>query len=161
MTNHENGAVKAAEEILEGAYIEARAEECPQGEECSVHFRVDDQIVEESISYVRLINYVGDYVVITEDNHELSSPLVLAKLLLGGLLLEGVDLLPRWETIIYYVGDGVIGDLSDKPLEERQNALRYAAQHDVWDELIAVHDGTVKFLKAGLIDVSKPFDLEA
>lgn len=159
MTNHENEAVKAAEKILEGAYAEARAEECPQGEECSIHFRVDDQIVDEPSQYVRLINYVGDYAVITEDNHELSSPLLLVKLLLGGSLKE--ELPPRWETIIYHVGDGVIGDLSDKPLEERQKALRYAAQHDVWDELIEVHDGTVKFLKAGLIDVSKPFDLEA
>lgn len=159
MTNHENEAVKAAEKILEGAYAEARAEECPQGEECSIHFRVDDQIVDEAMKYVRLINYVGDYAVITEDNHELNSPLVLAKLLLGGPLLR--DLPPRWETIIYHVGDGVIGDLAGKPLEERRNALRYAAQHDVWDELIEVHDGTVTFLEAGLIDVSKPFDLEA
>lgn len=160
MTNEEkNSAELEAEKILEGAYAEARAEECPQGEECSVHFRVDDQIVEESISYVRLINYVGDYVVITEDNHELDSPLLLVKLLLGGSLKENLP--PRWETIIYYVGDGVIGDLAGKPLEERRNALRYAATHDVWDELIEVHDGTVKFLKAGLIDVSKPFNLEA
>lgn len=160
MTNEEkNSAELEAEKILEGAYAEARAEECPQGEECSVHFRVDDQIVEESISYVRLINYVGDYVVMTEDNHELDSPLLLMKILLGGSLKE--DLPPRWETIICYVGDGVIGDLSSKSLEERQKALRYAVQHDVWDELIEVHDGTVQFLKAGLIDVSKPFDLEA
>lgn len=158
MTNEENEAVKAAEEILEGAYVEARAEECPQGEECSVHFRVDDQIVEESISYVRLINYVGDYAVVTEDNHELDSPLLMVKILLGASLKENLP--PRWETIIYHVGNGVLGDLSDKPLEERRKAVRYAAQHDVWDELIEVHDGTVKFLEAGLIDVSKPFNLE-
>lgn len=160
MTNEEkNSAELEAEKILEGAYAEARAEECPQGEECSIHFRVDDQIVDEPSQYVRLINYVGDYAVITEDNHELDSPLIMVKILLGAALKE--DLPPRWETIIYRVGDGVIGDLAGKPLEERRNALRYAATHDVWDELIAVHDGTVGFLRAGLIDASKPFNLEA
>lgn len=159
MTNHENEAVKAAEKILEGAYAEARAEECPQGKECSVHFRVDDQIIDEPAKYVRLINYVGDYAVVTEDNHQLDSPILMVKIVLGVAVKE--DLPPRWETIIYHVGDGVIGDLSDKSLEDRRNAVRYAAQHDVWDELIEVHDGTVSFLEAGLIDVSKPFDLEA
>lgn len=160
MDNEEaKSAEQQAEEILEGAYAEARAEVCPQGEECSIHFRVDDQIVDEPSQYVRLINYVGDYVVVTEDNHKLDSPLLMVKILLGTALKE--DLPPRWETIIYYVGGGVLGDLSGKSLEDRLEAVRYAAQHDVWDELISVHDGTVSFLEAGLIDVSKPFDLEA
>lgn len=158
MINEENEAVKAAEEILERAYAEARAEECPQGEECSVHFRMDDQIIDEPSRYVRLINYVGDYCVVTEDNRELASPLLLAKAILGTVLEE--DLPARWETIIVHVGGGVLADLSLEGLGERHKRLRYSATHDVWDELVEVHDGTVKFLKAGLIDVSKPFDLE-
>ncbi|HEY6018514.1 MAG TPA: hypothetical protein VIY48_01005 [Candidatus Paceibacterota bacterium] len=157
MTNEEkNSAELEAEEILKGAYAEARAEECPQGEECSVHFRVDDQFIEENSQCVRLITYVGDYCVVTDDNQQAVSPLELAMVVIGAT--SAADLPPRWETFIVYVGEGVLADVSEMPLEERRKAFRYSATHDVWDELVAVHDGTVSFLKAGLIDVSKPLE---
>lgn len=148
-----------AEAIVKAEATEVRAETCPQGEECSVHFRVDDRFIDEDSQYVRLINYVGDYAVITDDNQQAVSPLELAMVMVGATSLA--DLPPRWETIIVHVGEGVLADVSEMPLEERRKAFRYSATHDVWDELIEVHDGTVTFLEAGLIDVSKPFDLEA
>jgi len=152
-----NSAEREAEEILKGAYSEVRAEECPQGAECSVHFRVDEQYIDEPSKYVRLITYVDDYAVLTEDNPELSSPLLLVRVLLGTTLKE--DLPPAWETSIMHVGpEGALGDLSE---ENGYKAVRYATPHGEWDEILLVHDATVSMLKAGLIDVSKSIYPEA
>lgn len=152
-------AVSAAEKILKEAARKIQTEQCPQGEECAVHHRVDEEYVLESAKYARYITYSGDYVVITEDNHVFGSPQFLIKALLGGVKTKE-DLPPRWETSIFYVGDGTIGDLTELPVEERGKSLRYARTHDDWERIKAVHESTAWALEEGLIDVSKPFKLE-
>ena len=124
----ENSAEREAEMILKNAYSEARAEECPQGEECPVHFRVDEAYFLEDAQYARLITYVGEYCVITDDNHELESPAFLLKLVLGGVQLA--DLPAKFETSVIHVGEGAIGDITDRPAEDRFAALRYSEKHN-------------------------------
>ena len=156
MTNNEQNSAEAeAEKILKDAYAEARAEECPQGEECSVHFRVDDEYFDKSMAYARMITYKGDFVVITEDNPELDNPMLMIKLLLGKAKLP-----PRWSTSIFYVGEGVIADLADASLEARQEARRYFALHDDWEAIRDQHNVTVTALEGDMIDVSKPYRKE-
>lgn len=156
MDNEEtNSAELAAEEILREAYDEARAEECPQGKDCAVHFRVDEEYVDEDTKYARLISYVGDYVVITEDNHALSSPVALLQYVLGGFSVTEYP--PQYETSIFHVGEGAIGDLQDRPVEEHGNALRYARTHNDWEAVLSEHYNTVSMLESGFIDVSKPW----
>ncbi len=152
----DNSAEREAERILKEAAQKIQTEQCPQGEECPVHHRVDEEYVHEGSKYARFITYSGDYVVLTEDNHVFDSPQFLLKLLLGGE--KKADLPPRWETSIFHVGDGTIGDLAEVPIEERGKALRYAATHDDWDALKNFHEVTVSALKQGLIDVSKPYE---
>lgn len=158
VTNEEiNSAERAAEEIIEGAYAEARAEVCPQGEDCAVHFRVDEEFFDEDSKYARLITYSGDYAVITDDSQALSSPVVAVKAMIG-LPITRDDVPNRWETLIYHVGDGVVGDLVGMTLEERRDALRYVAGHDEWEFLKGFHGVTLEALWAGMIDVSKPYE---
>lgn len=150
MNNEEiNSAEKAAEEILQGAYAEARAEECPQGEECAVHFRVDEDYFNEAAQYARLISYSGDYVVITDDNRIGMNPLALLEYFLGGPTKVAIP--NQYETLIIHVGEGALGDLPDAT-----EAIRYSATHDSWEGVASEHYGTVSMLEVGFIDVSKP-----
>jgi hypothetical protein len=151
----QNSAEREAEKILKDAYAEARAEECPQGDDCPVHFRVDDEYYDEEQQYARLITYHGEYVVVTEDNHELDNPAVFLKLLLGGLAVRP----SRYETLVYHVGEGTIGDLSEKDVEHRRNSVRYSKKHDSYKDVHDEHTVVVIELAEGLIDVSKPLEL--
>lgn len=149
----DNSAEREAEKILKDAAQKIQTEQCPQGEECAVHHRVDEEYFDAENKYARLITYSGDYAVVTEDNHIFDSPQYLLKLILG--LVKKDDLPPRWETSIFRVGDGTIGDLAELPAGERGKSLRYAKTHDEWEHIKGVHDTTVSALQAELIDVSK------
>lgn len=153
-----NPAEAAAEEILKAEFGKAQAELCPKGDQCGIHFRVDETLFDEESEYARLITYVDEFVVVTEDNHELGNPFMALKVMLGGLATA--ELPPRWETSIFHVGeDGTIGDLSDKSIEERRKAIRYAQTHNEWIRVEGVHTATVAMLRQGMIDVSKPLEL--
>lgn len=156
MANEEvNPAEAAAEEILKRAADDIRAESCPQGKDCAVHFRVNEEFVKDEYEYARLITYMGEYVVITDDNPEAVSVVALIQ-----AALNGKPLTPdRWETSIYHIGEGTISDLSDKTVEERRQSLRYHSTHDDWSLVPEAHHSVVSALEAGLIDVSKPVDL--
>lgn len=154
----QNDAERQAEEILEAAYSEVRAEECPQGADCPTHFRVDEEFYDKPDGYARLINYVGDFAVVTEDNPQYENPQLVIRILLGQV--TEADLPPRWATMILHVGKGNIGDLEGTSVEVRRAAFRYHRGHGVWDEIAGEHNSTVSLLEAGLIDVSEPFHLE-
>ena len=155
MSDEQNSAEREAEEILRNAYAEARAEECPQGEDCPVHFRVDEEYFDKAMGYARMITYKGDFVVITEDNPQMDNPLVMIRALLGR------PTPPRWSTSIFHVGsEGVISDLSDASMEVRQDACRYFALHDDWEAVRDQHNVTVTALEGEMIDVSKPWRKE-
>lgn len=149
----ENSAEREAEDILKAAADEIQAEKCPQGRECGVHFRVDESLVDAEDEYARFINYHGEYAVVTEDNHELENPIFLIRLLSGQITKK--DLPDRWETSIYWVGDGSIFDLTTKPEGVRHGALRYSVTTDDFKSLQGQHEVTVQALAQGLIDVSK------
>lgn len=155
MSDEQNSAERQAEEILKAEYSKVKAEECPQGDQCPIHFRVNEEYFDEPAEYARLITYTGDHVVITEDNHVLNNPLEIVKILLG--LGDRDNPTPRFETTILYVGSGAIGDFEAMGEEEYCTLLRYAHTHNVWEEVKAQHDQHVALLEAGFIDVSKPW----
>lgn len=156
--SNEPAVLAEAEAIFKAEERKIRAEICPEGEDCPVHFRVDGNFFSKEDGYARLISYVGEYVVFTEDNPQASNPALLIKAVLGRFTRD--DLPPRWATMIVHVGDGVIGDAEGQEIEERRKAFRYLAEHDNWDEIVAQHMTTVALFKAGLIDVSKPYKME-
>lgn len=152
----DNSAEREAEKILEEAYAEARAEECPQGRECAVHFRVDEEYIDEDQHYARFITYQGEYVVVTDDNHEYGNPAFILRAALG--LLKKEDLPPRFETVIIHVGEGALGDITPKGTEAVKASIRYVKKHDSWGGLKDEHALTVTALREGLIDLSKPVE---
>lgn len=154
----DNSAEREAERVLRDASREIQAERCPQGEECAVHHRVDEEYVLESVQYARFITYAGDYCVVTSDNHVYESPTFLLKLALG--LVSKADLPDRWETMVFHVGSGALGDLEWLSAEGRAGALRYVGTHDDWDNLHQQHDFVVIGINSDTLDVSKPAKLE-
>lgn len=148
-----NPAEAAAEEILKQAADDIQAESCPQGKDCAVHFRVNEEFIKEEYEYARFITYVGEFVVITDDNPEALDMLAMIQAALNGNSRK-VD---RFETSVYHVGHGTVGDLTDKTIEERRQAFRYHSTHDDWALVPEAHHTVVSALEAGLIDVSKPW----
>ena len=154
----DNHAEREAEKILQEAARAIQTEQCPQGEECAVHHRVDEEYILESAKYARFITYCGEYAVVTEDNHVFDSPKFLLDLIMGKVTK---DTLPaRWETSIFHVGEGVIGDLGNLPAGEVGKSLRYLKTHDEWEYVGDEHRTTVSALLQGMIDVSKPHSVE-
>ena len=146
-----NSAEQQAEEILKDAYAEARAEQCPQGDECPVHFRVDEAYIEPESLYVRFITYVGDYAVVTEDNPELFTTTNILGLILG----EG-SRVDRWLTSVVYVGDGAIGDVPEWSAEVLLARSRHKETCDSWEGLQDRHALVVGMVQDGVIDLSEP-----
>jgi len=111
---------------------------------------VDSILIDEDLKYARFITYLGEHAVITEDNGELENPVFMIKLFLGKV--RKADLPPPYETVIFYVGEGTLGDLAHKPREEQNKALLYSAKHDDWESLQGFHEVTVSALQQGLIE---------
>lgn len=153
----DNSAEREAEAILRAEAAKAQAEQCPEGEECAVHFRVDGEIFDAPSQYARLITYSGDYAVVTEDNHVFDDPKMLIKLITGQI--KKGDLPARWETSIYHVGGGTLAELITAEGEVRKGSLRYAKTHDEWNYIKGVHETTVSALQSEMIDVSKPLEM--
>jgi hypothetical protein len=141
----DNSAEKEAERILQEEADRIRAEQCPQGTACAVHFRNDEVIIDDDEEYARLITYVGDYVVITEDNPKFHDPILMAI-----AISDGKRYPPTNVTTVLHVGQGVIGDLANG------DHRRYWREHE-YEEAQEVHSFVVSGVSSGLLDVSKPW----
>lgn len=143
------------DEALKGVNLNTDGTICPQGDECPVHYRLDDELIDEETEFGRLINYVGEYVVITTDNPELENPILLLKMILGQITDD--QLPPLYETIVLHVGaEGVLADLRDASKEARRSAIRFLEQHESWANFKSAHQGVLEGVKSGLIDLSQP-----
>ncbi len=60
---------------------------------------------------------------------------------------------------MYHVGEGTIGELSEKDVEHRRKSVRYRKKHDSYKALKDEHTLVVTELIEGFIDVSKPVEL--
>ncbi len=147
-----NSAERAAEEILKAEADKAQAEKCPQGAECPVHFRNDEDYVDSEVKYARMITYVGEFAVVTDDSAEVANPIVALSLILKG------QKAPRYETVVYHVGDGVLADLILVSPEAVRKATRHLEKHDSWDGLRDHHQLVVTAVREGFIDLSKGVD---
>jgi hypothetical protein len=148
-----NSAEKEAEKILEAAFDVIEEGGCIEGEDCPAHFRVDDVYLDDEVEYARIITYVGEYCVITDDNTDLEDPMLIVRAMLG--LVAKEDLPPRFETVVYHVGEGSVGELAKMDLAARKASIRYVKAQDDWDQVKAEHDAVTWMLREGLIDVSK------
>jgi len=126
---------------------------CPQGDDCAVHFRNDEVIIDEEEQFGRLITYVGKYVVITSDNPELTSPDVLLRVLLKG---QRDTLPPLYETCVVYVAEGALADVRKLSKKAQVSSIRFVQAHDDWDNFESAHQAIVGGVSEGWIDLSVP-----
>ncbi len=141
-----NDAERQAEEILKAEADRIQTEECPMGLECGVHHRVDESTLDEGSEYARYISYVGEYVVVTDDNFDLyGSPTALLSLIFGIKSDE-----PRWETVVYRVNEGTLSGLTMDNIAERR---KYRFTHNDWDAVKEMHELTVLGVREGMIDL--------
>lgn len=155
--NNDDLAKALIEEAFEGVDLDVDGTPCPQGEECAIHHRVDEEIIDEEEEYGRIITYIGDYVVITCDNPALENPYLMIKVLTGTIKEEEIP--PTYETCVFYVGkEGAFSSLRELPEGERPKALRFVEQFDKWAAFRTAHEMVVSGVKGGDIDLSKPVE---
>lgn len=151
-----NSAEAEAERILEEEFakLDLTGEDCPMGEECSIHHRKDEKILIDEQRYGRLITYVNDYVVITGDNPELENPALIFRIMTGNIGAE--DIPPQYETVVLYVGaEGVMSDLRLLDKAGKKNAIRFFQTHDEWDNFVNAHEAIVGAIEDDLLDLSE------
>lgn len=159
MNNEENqpsGIEQEAEEIVRQALSEMDLDgkDCPAGEDCAIHHRVDEEMIVDEDEFGRIITYAGDYAVVSADNPDLSDPVTLLKLVLKRL--EASDLPDLYETCVFYVGKGSLADLRKLDDTGRRESIRFLQTHSEWGNFKGAHAAIVSSVGNGLIDLSQP-----
>jgi hypothetical protein len=127
--------------------------DCPMGENCAVHHRIDEAVFDEETEYGRMITYVGDYAVVTTDNPELESPILLLRILNGRVKPQ--DIPPPFETCVIHVGQGALSSARELDIKGQRDAVRFIQAHSSWDAFQDAHDAIVEAIKEDMIDVSQ------
>lgn len=156
MSNEENNsAVTEAEEIISNALVSlnGNGEDCPLGDDCSVHHRVDEVTVIENERYCRLISYVGDFVVVTDDNPDLFTIDTLIRLAMGQVRQS--DIPDLYETSVIRVDDKAIADLRLLSTQEMEDRVVFRLKHGEWDKIREVHDSVIKDTSDGKFNKEK------
>lgn len=153
MANEMNSAELEAEGILKAEFERMQDDDyCPMGDDCSVHRRLDGEVMDDGVQYGLIITYLGEYAVMTSDNPELSPAELMARLVFS---LRG-NLPDAYETVVIKVGKGALSDVAKLPFNDQADSIRYIETHDDWDDFKGVHETIVSAVEAGLIDLSKP-----
>lgn len=138
----------------EGVNLDADGAPCPQGDECAVHHRNDEEVIDDDSQFGRMITYVGEYVVVTTDNPELESPVTILKMVLGQLTPDTLP--PLYETCVVHVGtEGVLADVRKFSSEERREAIRFIQKHDSWENFQEAHKAILEGVERNFLDLSK------
>lgn len=144
-----------ADQVLRAELAKLRSgEACVEGDACPIHYRQDFDMMDSDAEYGRLVNYIGEYVVITADNPELSSLVTVVRLILGVYTKDNAP--DKYETCVLHVGDGSVSDLYSLDQEGRDNAIRYLKTHSDWDGFRDQHESILTGVREGTLDVSKP-----
>ena len=159
MSNEEDqpsSVEQEAEEIVRQALSEMDLDgkDCPAGEDCAIHHRVDEELIIDEDEFGRLITYTDDYAVVSADNPNLITPAMLLKLALNRL--EVADLPDLYETCVFYVGKGSLADLRKLDDTGRRESIRFLQTHSEWSNFKGAHAAIVSFVNGGLIDLSRP-----
>lgn len=129
--------------------FDATGDECPMGDDCSIHFRQDEVLLEDEYEEGRLISYVGDWCVVTESNRDPMAELKLA-MMDAGMPIKG-DIPDRYESTVTHVGKGSLGDLYEGDDETIKAAVRYLVTHDSWDNFKTAHKMIIEAVEGGSI----------
>lgn len=134
--------------------FDADGEECPMGDDCAIHFRNDEERFDPEYEEGRMISYVGDWAVVTEDNRDPMAELKLA-LMDAGMPIKG-EKPHRYETSVTLVGGGSLGDLYEEGVSVVADATRYVVTHNSWDNFKTAHKMVIEAVMGGSITLDNP-----
>lgn len=123
-------------------------ENCPSGENCPVHYRVDSVIQDADQRLYSAVTYVGEYCVVTGDHPEiiaaLSSPLLMLEQMMNAA--KGIRT-PYYQTLAILVGEE--GCLYDIAATEEMYLDSIVTKNDVYtyEEVQQAHIDMVKSMK--------------
>jgi len=150
----ENDVIAEAEAIVSQSLAKLGTEECIEGDDCPIHFRIESEELDDEGQGGRIVSYIGNFAVVTADNPDLTRPSVLLRLIFGLYTEETVP--ATYETSVIHVGEGAIGDLYKQSEQVRKDATRYIHKHSDWAAFRDVHDSVLWDVAAGEIDLSTP-----
>lgn len=114
-------------------------------EECAVHNRTDQVILNNATEAGSMVTYVDGFCVLTGDNLDVD-PRDLIKMLLGGPLVD------RYETVVFRVDNGkCLNDMFDNGFISPVSVKK----HDDWAQFTTIHDSTVIGVTSGLLNASE------
>jgi hypothetical protein len=128
--------------------FDANGEDCPMGDDCSIHFRIDEEILENEYECGRIISYIGDWAVVTDENQDLHAQLKWSLIDQGIPVKDQPD---RYETTVTLVGKGSLGDLYEEGYDATSAATRYIVSHDSWDNFKEAHNMVADAVQGGSI----------
>lgn len=127
--------------------------ECPMGDDCAIHFRNNEEKLVAEFEGGRIVTYEGDYVIITDDNPDLYSPMIAMKMMLD----PNAPMPPRYETAVIRVGEGALADLRELSYDDQEKTVRFTQQHDEWSNFKAAHEMIVDGVKNGILDLATSY----
>lgn len=129
-------------------------DKCPGEKECYVHYRNDVERLYDAVSYGLIASYVGEWCVVTDDN--LDDVPIIEGATIDHLLAMVADLdAPLYETRVYKVGAGALGDLPDPIDGTYAEFVHYSYKHNEYEFLKDIHDDVVNDVIRGEIDLGR------
>jgi hypothetical protein len=110
-------------------------DECPMGEACAVHFRNDEVYLNGQERVGRMINYIGEFCVITGPNMSLA----------GFLGIGG-----RYEVVVEWVGTGALADKERLSDEDYQKTILMDEKFSDWERFRDCHYLAVDSVRTGV-----------
>lgn len=101
---------------------------------------------------VKIVTYVGDYVVTTIVSPELQDP--IARM----LQLTGLLKVPAFTVVVGYVGQGSIKESQDTVPDDEY--MRFVERHSNLEGVQESHDMVVEQVRSGILDLSQPVTAE-
>lgn len=145
-----------------GPVVQNGDDECPMGDKCAIHFRLQERHMDEVSKYGRYIDYIGEYAVVTDLNEVpsgldlLDAVQALRAAMLGDK--EAVhDLLgDHYQTTVEYVGSGALADIGQVTMQEYEDKiLRYKQTFDNFSEFETNHAQVVQLVTDGMLDLGE------
>ncbi len=126
--------------------FEVENDDCPMGDDCSIHFRLQERYEDSELETGRYIDYVGDYVVVTE-----AAPLSPLEALMSLMdAMEGTFdgfTSEDFHTTVIKVGEGTLSDTNNLSDEEYNQLVVHDQSFNRWEDFAQHHNDTVKMVQ--------------
>jgi len=117
--------------------------DCPSGENCPVHFRLDREARNDALESYSAVTYIGDWCVLTGDNPKYLTPAGFIEMT-RYVLTNGCMPNDLYMTSVFKVGEGTLYDLA---ANGRSLATEVEYKSSTYQGAISTHQLTVELSK--------------